>query len=418
VQRFSSRIPLLQWIDHRIGAPVCALLTVVHKGAKWVRRSPRLGPARSILFVKLAEQGSTVLACDAVRAAISRMGRENVYFIVFEENRFILDILELVPRENVFAVRTTSPAAMVASTLRHLGAIRRRAIDTCVDLEFFARSSAILAYLSGAHTRIGFHSYFGEGPYRGDLLTHRVIYNPHLHTRATFLALVEALDLDPQALPMDDRLPGPVQALPAFVATAAERSAVTDALKAVGVPARKRLILLNANCGDLLPLRKWSDDNYVLLAQRLLRELGEVVVVFTGSGDEAEHVQSLVARVGSPACVSLAGSTSLRELLALYGVAEVLVTNDSGPAHFAALTTIDVVALFGPETPLLFAVPGPRSHALWARLPCSPCVNAYNNRQTACRDNRCMQALSVDLVFETTMRVFRARHSVSAESIR
>lgn len=122
------------------------------------------------------------------------------------------------------------------------------------------------------------------------------------------------------------------------------------------------------------------------LARRLLGELPSLCVGFTGSPEEEAVVAGLVAQVSSPRCVCLAGKTTLRQLLVAYGLAEVLVTNDSGPAHFAALTPIDVVALFGPETPLLFAAPGPRSHPLWAGLACSPCINAFNNRQTACRD--------------------------------
>jgi ADP-heptose:LPS heptosyltransferase len=107
----------------------------------------------------------------------------------------------------------------------------------------------------------------------------------------------------------------------------------------------------------------------------------------------------------------VAGRTTLRQLVVLFGLAEVLVTNDSGPAHFAALTGADVVALFGPETPLLFAAPGPRSHALWAGIACSPCINAFNNRQTACRDNVCMQAISVEQAFGTVARIYRGRRS-------
>ena len=73
-----------------------------------------------------------------------------------------------------------------------------------------------------------------------------------------------------------------------------------------------------------------------------------------------------------------AGRTTIRQLLTLYGLAEVMVTNDSGPAHFAALSTIDVVTLFGPETPKLFSALTPRNHTLWAGLACSPCINAFN----------------------------------------
>ena len=122
-------------------------------------------------------------------------------------------------------------------------------------------------------------------------------------------------------------------------------------------------------------------------------------------------MEELVRQLGSPRAFCLAGRTSLRQLLIVYGFADVLVTNDSGPAHFATLTSVDVVVLFGPETPLLFGAPSPRNHALWAGIACSPCVNAYNNRQTACRNNVCMQMITVNLVFETVCRVHRQRKS-------
>ncbi len=48
--------------------------------------------------------GSTVLAYTAIRRAVEMVGRENVYFVVFAENRFILDLLDLIPPENVFAI--------------------------------------------------------------------------------------------------------------------------------------------------------------------------------------------------------------------------------------------------------------------------------------------------------------------------
>jgi hypothetical protein len=61
---------------------------------------------------------------------------------------------------------------------------------------------------------------------------------------------------------------------------------------------------------------------------------------------------------------------------------------------------IHVVTLFGPETRALFAARSPNAIALWAGIACSPCVNAYNNRQSVCRNNLCMQAITVDDVFE------------------
>ena len=406
---FSRKTRLLLWIDRFAGIPICFCLTMARRLGGLFTGDGALPPPRSILFLKLAEQGSTVLAHEALRRAVARVGRENVYFLAFEENRFVVDVLGLIPAANVLVVRNRSAWAMATSALGRLAEIRRRRIDACVDLEFFTRVSAAISYLSGARRRVGLHTYFGEGPYRGDLLTHRVLYNPHLHTSATFTSLVAALDVDPRELPTFDLVPAAGPPLPRFQAEESERAEMRALISRLGVPAGGRLVLLNANASDLLPLRKWAAENYVSLARRLLEEFEGAHIAFTGSGEEAPAVDRLVSAVGSPRCFGLAGKTTLRQLLVVYDLAEVLVTNDSGPAHFAALTGIDVVALFGPETPLLFAAPTPRNHALWAGIVCSPCVNALNNRQTACRNNVCMQRITVDQVFATVCQIYRAR---------
>ena len=133
--------------------------------------------------------------------------------------------------------------------------------------------------------------------------------------------------------------------------------------------------------------------------------------MFTGAPQEAESAGRLATAVGSNRAISLAGRTTIRQLLILYGLADVLVTNDSGPAHFGALTSIDVVTLFGPETPALFRALTPRSHVMWSGIACSPCVNAYNDRLSACTNNICMQQITVDDVFERVCRVFESRQA-------
>jgi len=409
LQRFSSNARILQKIDGSLGVIACFLLTLLRRVGDAMGGAPAGGEIRSILFLKLAEQGSTVLANEAIRRAVERVGKENVYFLLFEENRFILDLLGLVPVENVLTIRTKSPWTMITSCFARLGEIRRLKVDACIDMEFFARSTAGLAFLTGARNRVGFHAYFGEGPSRGDLLTHRVLYNPHIHASSTFTSLVMALDVPPEKFPTFGVSPPASVAPPAFTPAAEERARVEALLAKNAVAPGTPLILLNANASDLIPLRKWDQKNYLALAGRLLTEFPDLHIAFTGAPEEAKKVDGLVSEVGSDRCFGLAGKTSLRDLLIVYGYSEILVTNDSGPAHFASLTPIDVVVLFGPETPLLFGAPSPRSHALWAGIACSPCVNALNNRQSACQDNVCMKMISVDQVFETVCRVYRQR---------
>ena len=160
------------------------------------------------------------------------------------------------------------------------------------------------------------------------------------------------------------------------------------------------IVLLNPNVSDMLPLRKWATERFIELARRLLEYDPNLLIIFTGGKSERDASCRIVREVNSPRAVSLAGQTSLRELLVLFCVADVLVTNDSGPGHFAALTPISSVVLFGPETPALFGPVGENQQALYAGLACSPCVSALNHRFSQCKNNVCMQAITVEQVYE------------------
>jgi ADP-heptose:LPS heptosyltransferase len=399
-------ISTLQHTDRWIGAPLCAILTFVKRILER-RRSPEPRQAQQILFVKFAEQGSTVLAYPAIHRATEMVGRENVYFIVFEDNRFILDVMEIIPEENVITIPTTSPWALAVGALRAIVRVRRLNIDAAVDMEFLTRFSAMLTFLTGAKSRVGFHTFFGDGPYRGDLMTHRLLYNPHLHTSQMFDVMVEALTRDPAMLPTFDFTP-PANPIFAKFQPQPGEIAEVDALLQRENPhlGSAPLILLNPNAGDLLPLRRWPPLRYIELARRLLERHPDLFIAFTGAPLEAAAINQLARDVGSSRVIPLAGKTTLRQVLVLYTRSEILVTNDSGPAHFASMTPIHVVTLFGPETPALFAARSPNASVLWAGIACSPCVNAYNNRQSVCRNNLCMQAITVDQVLEKVMSVY------------
>jgi ADP-heptose:LPS heptosyltransferase len=76
-----------------------------------------------------------------------------------------------------------------------------------------------------------------------------------------------------------------------------------------------------------------------------------------------------------------------------------LITNDSGPAHMAALTDIKVITIFGPETPALYGPLGPNAANIFAHFSCSPCLSAANHRHTICQDSKCLKAISVEEVY-------------------
>jgi len=403
-------VTTMRRVDRWIGAPVCAMLTLARRLDDLVLRRRPTTPPKKIAVIKLAEQGATVVAYSALERARAMVGADNLYFVVFAENRFILDLLGVIPPANVVSIRTDGLLRLAADTLRAIMTLRRAGVDATVDFEFFARSSAILSYLSGARARAGYHAFFGEASYRGDLMSHRLSLNPFLHAAEMFQVLVESLRQNPHGLPASDLRPPEDLPLPRFACRPEERAEVERLLlEHLNVDRLPPLILINANCGDLLPLRRWPDERYVELARRLLDHFPDLHLVLTGAPAEAAEAGALANRIGSGRCVSMAGRTTLRQLMVLYELSEVMVTNDSGPAHYATLTSIDVITLFGPETPAVFGARTPRSHILWAGLVCSPCVNAFNDRQSACPHNVCMDRITVDQVFDTACRVLDAR---------
>jgi ADP-heptose:LPS heptosyltransferase len=392
----------LRWIDYWVGVPACFFLTVLATLSGKRRAAGRATP-KNVLFIGLAEMGSTVLACPAVQHLRDAFPGSRVFFLVFKHIDESVKVLDIVPDADVLTIDVSSPFTLIRDTLRFMRDARQLGIDTVVNLEMFARFSTMLSYLSGARTRVGFHPFTQKGLYIGDLFTHRVTYSPHVHTWQSLLALVEALQADPAELPMG-KFPsrsGGERAVPKIRSDAAARQRIDDLLRAESpaVPG-KRLIVVNPNASKLISIRKWPLEHYAELVRRLLDDPRNACVL-TGVKSEREDSEFILARVPSDRLVSLAGRTTLRELIDLFNMADLLITNDSGPAHFAALTDIHVVVFFGPETPDLYRPLTERCTVMYSNYTCSPCVSAYNQRKSPCTNNRCLTTIDVDTVHRT-----------------
>ena len=394
-----------------MGVPLCFALTIVARvQALFSGRSPDRAAPGNVLFIELAEMGSTVLACPAVHRLRESFPGCGVFFLLFKHIDVSIKVLDLVPDSHVLTIDVSSPRTLVRDTLRFMRDARRLGIDTVVNLESFARFSTILTYLSGARNRVGFHPFTQRGLYVGDLFTHRVMYNPHVHTWQSLLALVQALEAPPGELPLGKFPAGSREdrVVPRARTDVAARRHLEALLQAESpAVAGKRLIVVNPNASKLISIRKWPLEHYAELVRRLLQDPRNACVI-TGLASEREDAQFILDRVSSDRLVSLTGKTSLRELIDLFNLAEVLITNDSGPAHFAALTAIHVVVFFGPETPDLYRPLTDRCTVMYSHYACSPCVSAYNQRKSVCTNNRCLTTIPVDRVHAAVAEILAA----------
>ena len=257
-----------------------------------------------------------------------------------------------------------------------------------------------MSFLSGASRRVGFDRFNQEGLYIGDLLTHRVLLNSHIHAAHTFLDLVHALDAPPSQVPRVKR-PRNMDRLtvPNITSDSAATALIWQKLAAINpdVGPRRKLVVVNPNASDRFPMRRLPLDSYVELARCLLED-PDVFIVITGVQAEKGDAIYLCEQVGSPRALDLTGSTTLAELLQLYDLAHVLVSNDSGPAHFAALTGVHVVVFFGPEIPERYAPLTTNTDIVHTGYSCSPCIGPLNQRRSPCNDNQCLKSVNIPAV--------------------
>lgn len=161
----------------------------------------------------------------------------------------------------------------------------------------------------------------------------------------------------------------------------------------------KKLILISPS-GGLLPIRAWPLENYRQLCAELTKN-GYAVGVIGKQVDKALG-QDIVKYCNNELCVDLTGDYdhTLKHLLVLLHMADLLIANDGGISQFAALTPISVLTFFGPETPLLYGSNTDRADYLYLSMTCSPCLTAYNHRKSPCDgDNQCLKQIKVEDVF-------------------
>ncbi len=388
-------------LDKNVGKILCFLFTIINKLSNLFKpeRNAKI-VVKKILFIKLIEQGASVLAYNALKRAVDRVGSQNVFFLVFIENTPILEILKIIPAENILTIRNNK--CFFVDVIRRLRKIKQLHVDTAIDMEFFSRASALIAYCSGAQNRVGYHRYTSELPYRGDLMTHKIQYNPYIHVSLAYYLLVEALNFEKTEIPMlkinvDDIRLKPNYYLPETVEI---EEVKTKIIQNSNVVLLRPIIIMNPNSTDLMPLRKWDESNFIELAKKIITYYNnKLTIILTGNCSDITSAEIICNTINSERVVDLTGKTTLRELMALYSFADALITSDSGPGHFASMTKIKDIVLFGPETSALYGPLGLNVHCIEASLSCRPCINAFNHRFSPCENSRCMKSISVQTVF-------------------
>ncbi len=251
---------------------------------------------------------------------------------------------------------------------------------------------ALLAFLAGIPQRIGYDQP-GSAPF---LTVARRLQ--HQHVVMQNLILAAAFTNMP--------LPDLVQL--EFPIRADDRDSIDNQLEAWGIRAGAPIICIHPGAGA--PSKIWRAEKWASAADAVAQEF-EATIIFTGTAGEQVIIDEILAKMTRKA-KSIAGSTSIGQLAALYQRARLVMGPDSGALHLAAAVRKPTVALFGPADPLEFAPWGTpsRQAVLTSQIACRPC-RILDWRGDNLDYHPCVRDISIEQVLAAARRILRERPS-------
>ncbi|GIW41764.1 MAG: ADP-heptose--LPS heptosyltransferase [Candidatus Binatia bacterium] len=340
--------------------------------------------------------GDLVLSLPALRAIRRAWPRAHLAVLVREELASFFEGSRWIDSRLAYRIRPGSAG------WRDRWAVVRRLARERFDLAvLFTDSfeSALWAFAAGIPERVGF-----AADARRLLLTHAVrrtagLRRSHRVEEPLFL-LEKALGI------VGNRADG------APDLSSEARARVERKLSALGWR-EGRFLLCLAPGAAYGPSKRWPADGFASVGRRFAERRGALCLVL-GSPSDTEVCRFVAEGSGG---VSLAGETTVADLLAVLSLADLFVGNDSGAAHVAAALGTPTLTLFGSTDPRRTAPLGPSARFLWEPPPCSPCL------ARTCRYGHyeCLRALSPREVVEAAEELLAGgepRQRATAQGVR
>jgi heptosyltransferase I len=324
---------------------------------------------RKILIVKPSSLGDVVHSLPFLNAINTCFPGAKLHWVIAKGLEGLLEGNPMVDRLWVIDKDAWKKIGNFEGTIVGISSLfrglKKEKFDIVVDLQGLLRSG-IIAAATGSAERIGFQE-AREGS--RIFYTHKVKGGRNIHAVERYLKIAAFLGCNTTEV----RFPFPVSFNSSLVT---HYSSLSDDY-AVIVP------------GARWKTKRWPPEYFGELALHL-----PVQSVIVGSKTDKD-IANLIVSLSDGNAVSLAGETSLKQLIEVMKKAKFVVSNDSGPMHIAAALGVPVFAIFGPTDPRRTGPYGEGHTIIRADVPCAPCLKKQ------CDDMMCMNGLAAKKIYET-----------------
>jgi lipopolysaccharide heptosyltransferase I len=325
-----------------------------------------------VCLIKPSSLGDVVNALPVVAALRSVWPSARISWVVNRGLRGLLDghpdLDEVIAFDRGSARFSPRGFVVLVDFLRELG---RRRFDLTIDLQGLFRSG-LMSAATRAPVRVGLAD-AREGASR--FYTHRIDAPLEAsHAVDRLLKVAEAFG----AAPADPRF--------AIVVPDADRTWAREILSKIP---RLRLVV---NLGARWPTKRWPPEKFAEIARRASQRSGAGLVA-VGAGEDRPFVDAFARNLEGQTFLDLCGRTTLTQLAAVAGEADVFVSNDTGPLHIAAAVGTRVVGIYTCTRPEWNGPYGPKAVAVRTNVWCG------GSYVKSCSRLDCMTELDVDRVW-------------------
>ncbi|MCD4761717.1 glycosyltransferase family 9 protein [bacterium] len=385
-------------IDFFLGRPLCFLLSFVYRAQDSGTVEKNIDNPKKILFIKLSEMGSMVLLHPAIKNLQKNFPKAELFFLTFKENVGCVELLNITKKHNCFTIRNESFFSFFVDNIIVLYKIRKLKIDIVFDLEVFAKYSLLFSLFIKAKAITGFYDSTRHNNFCNCFFSNGTVYDQSGHISENYSKLLKSIKKN--TIDTEQKI-----ILPKIYSQINDKKNIWDKLKENNslIKEDKNIILLNPNASDKIAIRKWPIDYFLELTELLLLHTDSFIVII-GTADDAHEARVIKDNLKNDRIIDFTKKTTLREYVDLCNISKMLISNDSGPAHFAALTDIRILVIFGPETPDTFRPLSENLSVFYSNYKCSPCVSPYNQKRTYCKQADCLKAITVSQVYSEAVK--------------
>ena len=306
---------------------------------------------KNILITKPSSLGDIVLALPALRTLRMSFPEAKISWLIRPEFAPLIEnhphLDEIITFDRKLLGKAWFHPGAFGALMSLIRKLRRSKFDVIFDFQGLFRTAS-LAWLSGCKLRFGMANARELATF---FYTHKIPQNIEcIHVVDYYLKIIRAAGARDYGVEF------------VFPKNPGAEDSVCRLLASGGVKDHYAALIPGSAHQD----KCWPTERFARLAEMISSKYG-LSIVATGSASEAKIINELKAKAGVP-IKSLAGRTSLSELVALLGRAGLVVSNDTGPGHIAAALGVPLVLIFGRTNPARLE-PYHRRHCVMAIEP-------------------------------------------------